>query len=332
MPKFFTLLFASLFCVQQTHAAVSMMRALPQYIQRASEDIRNNELSDADLAEFEYNMQGEFNEDGSAQHQMLNDAGYLAGSQYVATAFYLDPVVSRVFPELFRTLRSMPSPLSATFQQIKIPIRNYIEQYRRATFRSNPNLYNMSFDEAAEKITRAGFCFKIDPKVVVAKLQQETKFDRTATSVNGTGMSQLVNAGISEVFDQLGGRPGQAPDENIAFFNSAVDCFIGRPNSAQTILWNQGVTKNVSTISAAQYNRMKQLILNNFDLDLIFGHIVLKVNLMLAARTTRNTRAIYYTGLVNYNGSPRKIQYGNSVMSIYDQVSRSTAVIPNISL
>ena len=331
MPKIISIFLATLLVVQQVFSANPAARIDFAALQQAAKDA-STDLSDEDLALFEYNMQGAYDETNSAESGLLNNVGYLAGSQFVGSTFYLDNVVARVFPQIFRSLRTMPNPLSAPFQQVKVPIRNYITQYRQTTFPRSPNLYQLTFDEAAEKITRAGFCFKIDPKVVVAKLQQETKFDRTASSVNGTGMSQLVNAGILEVFDQLGGRHNQAPDENVAFFNSAVDCYIGRPNSVQQLLWNQGVPRDVTTLSAAQYNRIKQLILNNFDLDLIFGHIVLKVNLMLAARTAQNMRAVYYTGLVNYNGSSRKIQYGNSVLAIYDRVSASTAVQPNISL
>jgi hypothetical protein len=261
--------------------------------------------------------------------------GYRAGAQFASSPFFLNPSTQKVFSEYLSELRTFYRPMPRSFpeplQAISVPLQTYIQNYRERIFPERSSLSGLSFKEAAEKITRAGFCFQLDPLVVVAKLQQETKFDRTASGTNGTGMSQLVERGIQEVFDQLGGNRGQnAPKGNPSSFNRAADCFLGEQNALEKRLWSKLPPNaiNKKSLGEEDIQRIKNLILQDFDLDLLFGHVVLKVNLMVIAQSARNMRHIYRLGLVNYNGSRIKQYYGNSVMSIYDQISRLHFPIP----
>ncbi|MFN7904534.1 MAG: hypothetical protein ACK5P5_05070 [Pseudobdellovibrionaceae bacterium] len=332
MNKTLVLSLVVIFAIQnaQAIAPLGFARNMSKPVQSDASAADESDLTDADLEEMEYNLSAEHKDE--LNPAILHDAGYRAGSQYVTANFYIDPVVTRVFTHLERSLTHIPATLPPQFNSVKLPIREYIENYRRSVFHRSPELHQLTFDQLAEKITRAAFCFKIDPKMVVAKLQQETKFDRTAFGPNGVGMSQLVTMGIKEVHDQLGGRPDQAPEVNVDFFNAAADCYLNVQNGLDRILWGQGVPRNVSALSENNVNQIKRLISNNIDVDLIFGHIVLKVNLMQARNKGAPMRRIYYTGMMNYNGSKIKVRYANSVLAIYDRVSRATTVTPNISL
>ena len=322
----------TIFAIQNAQAIAPMrlQRDMSPPVQSDQTDADESGPTEAELEEMEYNLSDEHK--NPLNTEILHDAGYRAGSQYVTSSFYIDPVVARVFTSLDRTITHLPATLPPQFNSVKLPIREYIENYRRSVFHRSPELHQLTFDQLAEKITRAAFCFKIDPKMVVAKLQQETKFDRTAFGPNGVGMSQLVTMGIKEVHDQIGGRPDQAPEVNVDFFNAAADCYLGVKNGLDRILWGQGVPRNSSALSENNVNQIKRLILNNIDVDLIFGHIVLKVNLMQAVKNRATMRSTYYTGMMNYNGSKIKVRYANSVLAIYDRVSKATTVAPTISL
>ncbi|MFN8943623.1 MAG: hypothetical protein ACK5WZ_03270 [Pseudobdellovibrionaceae bacterium] len=340
MNKTLVLSLVVIFAIQNAQATTSLgfARNMSKPAQSDATAADESDLTDADLEEMKYNLSAEHNNE--LNPAIVHDAGYREGSQYVTSSFYIDPVVTRVFTHLERSLTHIPATLPPQFNSVKLPIRQYIENYRRSVFDSSPELHQLTFDQLAEKITRAAFCFKIDPKMVVAKLQQETKFDRTAFGPNGVGMSQLTTDGIEEVHDQLGGRPNQAPKVNVDFFNAAADCYLGVQNGLDRILWREKVPRNVSALSENNVNQIKKLISNNMDLDLIFGHIVLKVNLMQAVRNRATMSSIYSIGMMNYNGNNRtnrfgkviKVEYAKSVLAIYERVSRATTVAPNISI
>lgn len=267
-------------------------------------------------------------------HALLRqDAGYLVGGQHVGRSFYADPVVARLF-QTQANIRLRGGQYPDVFNWIAHPMAHYMVQHGRP---GAEGANDISHTELARKITKAAFCFKIDPKMILAKIEQESDFLRTAVSNTGAvGLSQMTGAGIQEVVDQLGIRgDDHAPAESIDFFNRAAACYFGNDNALDSVLWGRVNIPRNRKMTDREESVVKTLLRSNIDLDIVFGQVLMKVVLTVTKRGNMNVLQNYHAAFVAYNGDntrargskvPFKQIYARQVMAAFRRVSQATFV------
>lgn len=227
-------------------------------------------------------------------------------------------MIKIIFPVLLNLFINQVLALSDTegyFISHEDLIRNYqIESdYNKRDFLSyilteNPRVDVEEAVLITEEVIRISQCFKIDARLYLALMRMESNFERGAISHTGAvGLSQFTSIGAQEVNDQLGERGRDyANVRNTNYLNELIN----NCSSNWLHLWER----------AEGWQNQKRLFLEDIELSLIYGAILLKV--YLAKNYEEDLRQNYYNALVNYNGEPgeRKYWYARTILKFYDEI------------
>lgn len=190
--------------------------------------------------------------------------------------------------------------------------------------------YKLSSEETtlyAKQILKVSQCFKIDPWVLTGLIQKESAFKKEAISPTGAaGLTQFTTLGFKEVHDQLGfrGREG-ASEAATQYLQSTLK---GCIDESWVDLWNRIELKEEDP---EYYNRLKKELMENSELAIVYGAILLKTYIAHTAnRAERNESElqdseIYFQALQIYNGEEgdAKVRYAKNIFinlkNIYPQ-------------
>lgn len=172
----------------------------------------------------------------------------------------------------------------------------------------NPNVSDSEALEISLGVIEVANCFSIDPKLFLALIRMESNFSMDAISPTGAvGLTQFTSIGAQEVNDQLGERGGSyANVRNINYLNERL--------ASCSENWQQ------LWFRASNWSEQKLFFLEDIELSLIYGAILLKV--YLAKNFQSDMRTNYYDALVDYNGEPgqRKYWYARTILQFYDEI------------
>lgn len=254
---------------------------------------------------------------------LLVQTGIWEGASSVPADYYADSNVKSVFTRNKDLRNNMPATLPNDFNSVIDDIHKYIESNNSASDEKNNGLLN---SELSKKIVRASFCFGTDPKMIAAKIRMESVFSKGAISPTGAvGFTQMTKAGLEEANDQLGNRgPKNAPAANAGYFMKAIRCYTG---ASFKTMWDAGVIKKGQGLDGSRLAAAKKWIRADVDRDLIYGQIVLKVNLAATRSGSKGMLDNYAKAFVRYNGdnskvgkTQRKYVYSNQVMGYFHNI------------
>ncbi|MFG1503363.1 transglycosylase SLT domain-containing protein [Halobacteriovorax sp. ZH5_bin.2] len=194
-------------------------------------------------------------------------------------------------------------------------IRDYqiTQEYSKRDFLSyileqNPAVTAAEATLITERVIEVADQFGVDAKLFLALIRMESNFMREAVSPTGAvGLTQFTSIGAQEVSDQLGQRgPSYASLQNTLYLNNIL--LDGMPEWSH--LW----------LRERSWAQQKLLFLDDLDLSLVYGAILLKV--YLAKNYQDDLMANYYEALVDYNGEPgeRKYWYARTILKFYDEI------------
>ncbi len=155
------------------------------------------------------------------------------------------------------------------------------------------------------QIIKTSQCFDIDPIIFTALIWRESHFRHLSQSETGAvGLTQLTKTGIHEVLDRLGSESLRKRDE---LRNQMASCY---PTILKTIPANTDVV---------DFSEWKRKVANSPEIALIFGAVLLKINL----------NSDYRLALEKYNGDPRvKVRFATDVLTLAAWISSSFMLIP----
>jgi hypothetical protein len=162
----------------------------------------------------------------------------------------------------------------------------------------------------SKQIMKVSKCYQVDPMVFTALIWRESHFKQQSQSETGAvGLTQLTKTGIREVIERLS-LNSIRKRESLRL--ATARCYPRLLNSIPNELLK------IDTID------WKKSIARSPELALIFGAILLKINLK---------EADYRKALVKYNGDPKvKHQFAQDVMILAGLISSSFKVIPTSNL
>lgn len=233
--------------------------------------------------------------------------------------------IKRLYDQ-YAVLRKKPlNHLPVDFEPILDRIEDYILQFSAQTDEEslfyvgpmgekNGEGFDFKRENLPSKLAKLSFCFGIDPLIFTGLVRQESHFYRYAKSTTGaSGFTQLTNAAITEVSEQLGllgsDFHGDGAPET---FHSYIQCYLGTEKSWLNP-WESGAMATGAqaylksfTGSGRKLTRIKEIkqwLNEDPDRNLIYGAIMFKVQL---GRTGN-----YEVALKEYNTSHPGVYYGN---------------------
>lgn len=254
---------------------------------------------------------------------LLHDVGLFEGSSVLPENYYVDSKVQAVFLRNQSLRAKMPAQLPADFDGVVKDIHRYIEANNSAQDEKKNGLLN---SELSRRIVKASFCFGTDAKMVAAKIRMESVFAQNVVSPTGAvGFTQMTASGLEEANDQLGNRgSGHAPAANADYLRRAIRCYLGKDMKT---MWEAGVIRKGQTLSGARLAAAKKWLTADVDRDLIYGQILLKVNLAATRAGSKSMLDNYSRAFVRYNGdthkvgkTQRKYLYAHQVLSYFQNI------------
>lgn len=254
----------------------------------------------------------------------LHKVGIWAGAASIQENFYVSPLVEKIFNQNAKLRANMPAELPADFKPLIDDIHRYIESTSLRSSEANNGILN---SELSRRIVKASFCFGLDPKMVAAKIHMESVFNHGAVSHTGAiGLSQMTFVGMEEVNDQLGNRgPKNAPAANTTYFEAAVACY---SEKSFVPMWGAGgPIKKGQSVTTLASGAIKKWLLSNVDRDLLYGQILLKVNLAATKAGRKSVLDNYSKALIRYNGEtqivngiPQQNRYATKVLNYFKAI------------
>jgi hypothetical protein len=264
---------------------------------------------------------------GAYEYQHLrHDVGMWLGAKNIDSVFYINSKVSTVFKKYTHLRKDMPDQLPTDFDPIVADIHKYI----RARARGGAEARNkVSHAHLARSIVRASFCFGTDPYMTTAKVHIESVFDRSVISPTGAvGFSQMTGPGIEEVNDQFGSRGNKhVPATNPPIFKRAAACYMGKSKKWVNMWEGQGVMAQGQRLGGSRLNLAKKWLRASLDRDVVYGQVLLKVNLAASYASGRSMLSVYRAAFVRYNGDmnwrngrPMKEVYADQVLGYFRRI------------
>jgi len=200
------------------------------------------------------------------------------------------------------------APFAQDISQVLVNRHEVPHLVKAAILEANANRGLVSQLEAkilSGQIARASQCFDLDPMVFTALIWRESHFRHQSQSETGAvGLTQLTKTGIHEVLDRLAAESPRKRD-SLRVMMSA--CY---PKLLSSI---------PSTTDVVDFYEWKTKVANSPEIALVFGAVLLKINLSNG----------YRTALEKYNGDPRvKLQFANDVLTLANWISSSFMVFP----
>lgn len=226
-----------------------------------------------------------------------------------------------------------------------------IERYIQKIAPNREKRYSndLSTEELSQRIAGAAYCYQVDPFVLTALIRKESiLYDQFALSPTGAvGYTQFTTIAVKEVSDQLGLRGnGVALKSTIEYLNAGLksDCLAVNGGyksfgSKYVPLWKMAPANQYANGTSAQAKTMKFMLDDHPEYGIVYGAILLKVNLSLVKYGTRTgcikqpakleMKDIFREVLMFYNGDHCGIQvkYQRDIMDdFYVGITGKTAI------
>ncbi|MBS1959008.1 MAG: transglycosylase SLT domain-containing protein [Bdellovibrionales bacterium] len=171
-------------------------------------------------------------------------------------------------------------------------------------------------EKLSKDIVGVSSCFGVDPVIFTALVWRESNFRTNSVSETGAvGLTQMTNPGIREVLERTHAN-GYRKLKHVRrlFERCAPRLFRELPTQ----------------ISAQTVNQMKSKIVKNPRYAIVFGVVLLKLNLASVQAHGRINR--YVKALERYNGDPRiKTLFARDVLTVTKRMIKLPSVASNDS-